>query len=238
MIWTRALALGWSDLFRPRIFGLVMRGIGLTVLLFIALQIALFWGLSQFVSGAIWVPVLGETPLGSLFGWGSLLLFPFVSIFLMAPVAAGFSGLYAERVAAEVEATHYPARQGSAPDFWDGLIESLAIMGAVLVVSIITLVITPLVGPLAPILFYGANGWLLGREFFQMAARRHMDDMQAADLRRRHNNAILVLGVSIAFALTVPLLNIAVPVLAAAAFTHLYQMISGSGDPTPSRPRA
>ena len=48
----------------------------------------------------------------------------------------------------------------------------------------------PFLGPLAPVLFYGANGWLLGREFFQMAARRaHPRGGGAADLRRAHAGA-------------------------------------------------
>lgn len=237
MTWARALILGWGDLLRGRIFGLVLRGIGLTIALFVALQTTLFWALRSFTGGTIWLPMLGEVPLGSLLGWGSLLVLPVLGIFLMAPVAAGFSGLYAERVAAEVEEIHYPNRKGSEPDFWDGLIESLAVMGAVLLVSVVTLIATPFLGPLAPVLFYGANGWLLGREFFQMAARRHLDDAEAAALRKRHAATVTMLGVAIALALSVPFLNIAIPVLAAAAFTHLYQLISGSAGPIPSRPR-
>lgn len=237
MIWARALVLGWGDLLRGRIFGLVLRGIGLTIALFILLQVLLFWALRGFASGTIWLPMLGDVAVGTLLGWGSLLLLPVWGIFLMAPVAAGFSGLYAERVAAHVEAIHYPARQGAEPDFWDGLIESMSVMGAVLLVSLVTLIAAPFLGPLAPVLFYGANGWLLGREFFQMAARRHLSDADAAALRQRHSGTVTMLGIAIALALTVPLLNIAIPVLAAAAFTHLYQSISGSAYPSPSRPR-
>ena len=237
MMWTRALLLGWTDLLRGRIFGLVVRGIGLTIALFVALQIALFWALRSFTGGTVTLPLLGEIPVGSILGWGSLLVLPILGIFLMAPVAAGFAGLYAERVSAEVEVIHYPRRIGADPDFWDGLLESMAVMGAVLLVSLVTLIASPFLGPLAPILFYGANGWLLGREFFQMAARRHLDDADAASLRQRHAGTVTMLGIAIALALTVPLLNITVPVLAAAAFTHLYHAISGSVDPSPSRPR-
>lgn len=237
MIWVRALALGWGDLLRPRILGLVLRGIGLTIGLFVALQMVLFWVLRNFASGTLNLPWLGEVPIGSLLGWGSLLVLPVLGFFLMAPVAAAFAGLYGERVASEVEALHYPHRRGVEPDFWDGLWESLAVMGAVLLVGMVTLIASPFLGPLAPVLFYGANGWLLGREFFQMAARRHMGDAGAAALRQRKAGMITLLGIAIAFALTVPFLNMAVPVLAAAAFTHLFQMISGSTDPSPSHPR-
>ena len=228
-----ALLRGWGDLLRPRVFGLVLRGIGLTLVLFVALQAAVFWAIRSFTPGTITLPVWGEIAIGPVLGWGSLALFPILGFFLMAPVAAGFAGLYAERVSSEIEALHYPRHRGAGVDFWDGLLESLAVMGAVLLVGLVTLIAAPFVGPLAPVLFYGANGWLLGREFFQMAARRHLDETAATRLRQSRAGAVTTLGVMIAFGLSVPVLNIAVPVLAAAAFTHLYHLLSGSVDPSP-----
>ncbi|MEF9603932.1 EI24 domain-containing protein, partial [Paracoccus sp. PXZ] len=176
------------------------------------------------------LPWIGTVPLAPTLSWSSLLLFPLMSIFLMAPVAAGFSGLFAERVSEAVERTHYPAAQGLPVDFWNGLWESLAVMGAVILVTLVTLVLTPFLGPLASLLFYGGNGWLLGREFFQMAARRHLHEPQATALRRSLTAQATALGVLIALLLTVPVLNVVVPVLAAAGFTHLYHLSS-------SRPR-
>ncbi len=224
----RALLLGWADLLRPRIFGLVLLGIGLTVLLFVALQAGLFWALRLFGPDSITLPFWGELTFGSALSWGSLALFPVLGFFLMAPVAAAFAGLFSEQVATRVEEIHYPAARGAEPDFWDGLLESLAVMGAVLLVGLLGLVLTPFLGPLAPVLFYAANGWLLGREFFQMAARRHLPEPEATRLRKARSLTVTVLGVMIAFALTIPLVNIAVPVLAVAAFTHLYHLLSGS----------
>ena len=50
----------------------------------------------------------------------SKVLFPVAGRALLHyPVAAAFAGLYAERVASEVEAIHYPHRRGAEPDFWD-----------------------------------------------------------------------------------------------------------------------
>ncbi|SDD20047.1 Uncharacterized protein involved in cysteine biosynthesis [Paracoccus isoporae] len=233
----QALLRGWADLLRPRIFSLLLRGIGLTIGLFILLQIAIFWALRLFVGGSVTLPFWGEITLGPALSLGSLALFPILGFFLMAPVAAAFAGLYAERVARQVEAIHYPARPGAEPDFWDGLLESLPVMGSVLVVGLLTLIATPLLGPFAPLLFYAANGWLLGREFFQMAARRHLDAPAATALRQRHGTSVTLLGVMIAFALTVPVANIAVPVLAAASFTHLFHLLSAGTGPSPSHPR-
>lgn len=228
MIVFRAMALGWMDLLRPRILSLALMGIGLTIVLFVALQSALFWAIRSFVPGDLTLPWIGTLDVGSALSWGSLALFPLMGFFLMAPVAAGFAGLFAERVADAVEEIHYPARRGAALDFMDGLLESAAVMLAVLAVAVLSLFLTPFLGPLAPLLFFGANGWLLGREFFQMAARRHLEEPQATALRKANAGRVTGAGVLVALALAVPVVNIAVPLLAASAFTHLFHAISGS----------
>lgn len=227
MIPFQVLISGWSDLLRPKFFGILLRSVGLTILLFVFLQAAIFWIIHTFVSETFTLPLWGEVTLGPILSWGSLVLFPILSFFLMAPVATGFSGLYADHVAAEVEAIHYPASRNVETDFWDGLLESLAVTGAALLASLIILVATPFIGPLAPILFYIVNGWLLGREFFQMIARRHLGEAEATQLRHRYGFTITMLGVMIAFGLTIPFVNIALPVLAATSFTHLYHRLNG-----------
>ena len=89
---------------------------------------------------------------------------------------------------------------------------------------LLPLILSPFIGPFATILFYLANGWLLGREFFQMAARRHLAAPQAKALRLRMTRQATTLGVLITLLVTVPFLNVLVPVLAAAGFTHLYHL--------------
>lgn len=234
----RALLRGWADLLRPSVLRLVLLGIGLTLVLFVALQAAIFWALRLWLPGGVTLPWLGQIEFGQVLSWGSLALFPVMGIFLMAPVAAGFAGLFAETVAEKVEAIHYPDRRGTSLDFFDGLLESVAVVMAVLGVLVISLILTPFIGPFAPLLFLGANGWLLGREFFQMAARRHLDEGPASDLRRAHSARVTLTGVLVAVGLVIPVVNITVPLLAAAAFTHLFQMISGSTGPGSRYPRA
>ena len=222
---TSALLKAWADLLRPRVFGVVVTGALLTVLLFAVLQAAAFWALRLWGPEAVTLPWIGRVQIGHALSWGSLALFPLLSLFLAAPVAAGFAGVFAERVADTVEDAHgYP--KGQSLDFVDGLLDSAVILGAVLLVGIGVMILTPIVGPLAPVLFYGANGWLLGREFFHMAARRHIDAPEADALRRRNALSVTALGVGVAMLLTIPLLNIIVPVLAAAAFTHLFHSLA------------
>ncbi|MDS9466144.1 EI24 domain-containing protein [Paracoccus sp. MBLB3053] len=222
-----ALGRAWSDLLRPRIFGVVVLGVLLTLVLFVLLQAGAFWAIRFFAPETLTLPWIGEIAINGALSWGSLVLFPVMSIFLMAPVTAGFAGLFAERVAEAVEDIHYPSAKGLPVDFWDGLLESLAVIGAVLLVTVATLILTPFLGPLASVLFYLGNGWLLGREFFQMAAGRHLHAGHATALRKRMAPQATMLGVLIALLGTVPLLNIVVPVLAAAGFTHLFHLGRG-----------
>ena len=237
MITTRSLLRAWGDLLRPQILTLVLIGIGLTILLFVALQAGMFWLIRLFTPGSFMLPWIGVFDVGSALSWSSLALFPIMGFFLMAPVAAGFCGLFAERVSDAVEQVHYPHETGQDLDFTDGLLESLALMAAVFGVAILSLILTPFLGPFAPVLFYGANGWLLGREFFQMAARRHLHAPQAIALRKSNGVTVTALGAMIAVLLTVPVLNIAVPVLAAAAFTHLFHLIRGTAGRNSPIPR-
>lgn len=219
-----ALIRAWGDLLRPRIFGVVVTGVLLTIGLFVLLQAAAFWAIATFAPPTLTLPWIGEVAVSTALSWGSLLLFPIMSIFLMAPVAAGFAGLFAERVADVVEETHYPGAKGLPMAFLDGLWESLAVMGAVIAVTLITLALAPFIGPFATILFYLANGWLLGREFFQMAARRHLHGPQATALRQSLIRQTTTLGVLIAILATIPFVNVLVPVLASAGFTHLFHL--------------
>ncbi len=232
-----ALVRGWADLLQPRILGTLGLGVGLTLLLFVALQAGVFWAIRLIAPDTLSLPWIGAVPVGTSLSWGSLVLFPVMGFFLMAPVAAAFAGLFTERVADTVEDLHYPDRHGVPADFLDGVLESLVVTGLVLGVGLGLLIVTPFVGPLGPVLFYVANGWLLGREFFRMAARRHLSADQADALRRRRGGTVTLLGIGIAALLTVPVVNIVVPVLAAASFTHLFHQISGSASPAPARPR-
>ena len=71
------------------------------------------------------------------------------------------------------------------------------------------------------------NGFLLGREYFTLAAIRRIGRQGARELRSRHAATIWLAGVLMAIPLTVPLLNLVVPILGAATFTHLFHMLNG-----------
>jgi CysZ protein len=151
-----------------------------------------------------------------------------LSVVLMVPVAAAFTGIFLDDVAEAVEEVHYPGMTpvGSIP-LTDTLRDSISLIAVTIGVNLIALILFFFVGPLAPMLFYVVNGYLLGREFFQMAAMRREGREGANQLRRRHAGQIWVAGTLMAVPLSVPLVNLLMPVIGAATFTHMYHRLKG-----------
>jgi uncharacterized protein involved in cysteine biosynthesis len=150
---------------------------------------------------------------------GTVLLFP--------AVMSGLVGIFLDDVAQAVEARHYalePPGRALAP-----LPALRAGLGLALVVVGLNLVALPLyllliwLPPISLFIFYGLNGYLIGREYFELVALRHVDRAAARQLHRRHRGAVFLSGCLATFLLTVPLVNLAAPILATAAMVHLFK---------------
>ena len=102
----------------------------------------------------------------------------------------------------------------------DNIRESLTFLGVILVANGAALILY--VTPFAPFVFYGLNGFLLGREYFRMVALRRLSREEANAAFRRNLPAIWSAGALMAIPLTVPLLNLLIPILGAATFTHIF----------------
>jgi CysZ protein len=202
------------------------------VLLSVALLVAVYAGFLMLVQwatpDALTIPLIGPViGLHTLLSWASALFMIALSVFLMVPVAAAFSGLFLEDVARAVEDRHYPhlapvPRQS----FGDAAIAAANFLALVLVVNLGALVLVPFAGPLVFPLFWAVNGYLLGREYFTMAATRHLGRVGARALRRRHGPRIWAAGLLMTLPLSVPLINLVIPVLGAATFTHLFHRLA------------
>ena len=75
-------------------------------------------------------------------------------------------------------------------------------------------------------IFYALNGFLLGREYFTIAATRREGRQGAKIMRQKHQSEIWFAGVLMAIPLTIPLMNLFIPILGAATFTHLYHRLA------------
>lgn len=208
------------------------RVLWLGILLALALLVACYAGLllliQMLVGETVEIPLVGPVSgLDTLLSVGSALFMLVLSIFLMVPVAAAFSGLFLDDVAAAVEERHYPylppARR---VPFGDAAISTANFFGVLVLVNLAALALVPFAGPFAPVLFWAVNGWLLGREYFTAAAMRRMDRAAARDLRRRNSLTIWAAGTLMAAPLSIPLVNLVIPVLGAATFTHLFHAMA------------
>ena len=199
-------------------------GLGLTTALFVAVYAGLLWLIEVFADGPVTLPFVGEvTWIGNLLGWGGLGLMILLSIFLMIPVASAITSFFLEDVADAVEEKHYPTLM-PAPHvpFFEALRDTVNFFGVLVGANLLAFIAYVFLPFLALPIFYSLNGYLLGREYFTLAATRREGRDGARALRRKHGGEIWFAGILMAIPLTIPIMNLFIPILGAATFTHLY----------------
>jgi len=223
-----AFIRGWNDLLRPGAMKILAIGIALALGLFVAMFFGMRFVADLLLPDTITLPWIGPiTWIHEAAGWASLGMMMIASVFLMIPVATAFTGFFLEDVAEMVEEAHYPGLPAVRKlTIAESAGDTLRFLGTVIVANLIALVIYPFVIPFAPFLFFALNGYLLGREYFQMASYRRMDRATAAAFYERNKFTVWAAGALMAVPLSIPLLNLVVPVVGAAAFTHLFHSLA------------
>jgi uncharacterized protein involved in cysteine biosynthesis len=213
----------------PKFRRVLILGLGLTVALLFVATAAFVWLVGWFVPDAFTLPWIGEIAwIDDVASWAVVPLMLVLSIFLMVPVASAFTGIFLDDVTDAVEARHYPAL-GPAPrvPFGTALRDSAGFLGVIVAANLAALVPYLLLAPLAPVIFLALNGYLLGREYFQLIAMRRLGREGARAARRRNAGTIWLAGAVMALPLAVPVVNLLVPVIGAAAFTHIFHRLEG-----------
>lgn len=214
----------------PRFRAVLLKGLGLTLALLAAVYWLFMTVLGWVLPDAVTLPWIGEIRwLDDVVSWASIPLMLVLSAFLMVPVASVFISLFLDDVADAVEERHFP---GLAPapriGLAEGLRDGLAAMGVIVLANLLALVAYLLLAPAAPFIFIALNGFLLGREYFQLVALRRLGRDGARAARRRHAATIWAAGALMAAPLAVPVVNLFVPILGAATFTHLFHRLEGA----------
>jgi CysZ protein len=153
-----------------------------------------------------------------------------IAAWLLFPVAVtAIVGFFLEDVAAAVDRRHYPhlppARLQS---IGEAVRSTLAFVAVALGLNLLLLPVYALLlffPPAYLLLFYSVNGYLIGREYFEIVAFRRMHPAAAKSFRRRHLGRIFAAGALIAFLLTIPVLNLVVPVVATMFMVHLFNSL-------------
>jgi CysZ protein len=223
-----------TQMFSPPLRAVLWRTIGLSVLLIVAAGVALQRLIVHVVG-------LGGTSLETTFGpqaheplnalaWILSLAASFGiiagSIFLMPAVTAIVGSFYADRIGDEVEREHYPADPpGKALPLpvalWEGL--KTALLAVVIYLCAVPLI---LFAGFGAVIFFLATAYILGREYFELAAMRFRSPAEAKLLRKRNATMVFIGGLLIAAFVSVPIVNLATPLFAMAVMVHLHKRAS------------
>jgi CysZ protein len=235
---SRAFGQSFDPAFR-RVFNRSLLYSGVT---FVLVWLASWFGLSWAGDGLVaWLrDWIGEGNLVALFeilvDTAAIGAIAVASFFLFPAVMVTIMSLLLDEIAQAVERRYYP---GLPPARRQPLSEAL--LGNVIFVAvtlILNLLVLPLylvllfVPPLGFLLFYLLNGYLLGREYFEMVAVRRLDLKATKTLRRRFRGKVILAGAVITFLLTIPLVNLVTPIIATAFMLHIFEGLRRQAAPT------
>ena len=148
------------------------------------------------------------------------------SIMLMPAVTAIVGSFFADQIGQEVEREHYPADPpGKAVPLWLAIWEGIK---TALLAVVIYLCAAPLLlfAGFGAVIFFLATAYILGREYFELAAMRLRPRAEAKALRRRNAAMVYVGGLFIAAFVSIPIVNLATPLFTMAFMVHLHKRLS------------
>lgn len=228
---TKAIA----QMFTPPFRTVLWKSIGLAILILILLTVGLhrlFGWLAgegaQYLEGFTGPGM--ETPLHALL-WVLAIMAGFGlvagAIFIMPAVTSFVASFFSDEIAAEVEHSYYPADPpGVAVPVVTATVQGLK---TALLALLIYLCAVPflLFAGFGFLIFFVANCFLLGREYFLLAAMRFHSIEEAKALRRQHHGTIVLAGAFIAGFVSIPILNLATPLFGMAFMTHMHKKLAG-----------
>jgi CysZ protein len=148
------------------------------------------------------------------------------AILLAPPTASLVAGFYLDDVAAMVEREIDPTcAPGVPPPTAVALAVGLRFATLSLMINLAVVVLTLFAG-LGFAAFFLLNGYLLGREYFELIAMRHMPRAAAEELRRGNWGPVYVAGLLISGFVAVPILNLLTPLFAAAFMSRVVKRLA------------
>lgn len=221
----QAAFAAWRQVLFGPLRRILWRTLGLTVVLLVLLWFALTRLLKFYLEGA---------QFGVEHPWIEGFAFFFAGaglvvalIYVLPAVSALVAGYFLDDAAEIVERTDFSGDPPGQPlPIGRALLYGLRFAGLSLLVNLaaLTLFFVPVVNVAV---FFGANAYLLGREYFELAASRFRPMPDAAQMRREHRGTVLLAGATIAALLLVPVLNLLTPLFGIALMVHVHKRLSG-----------
>ena len=224
-----------AQILSPPMRSILWRSIGLALVLIVVLAL----GLQRLLS---WLATSGE-------GWAEAMLGPgfhtplnvlswivsiaaglgvvFGAVFLMPAITSLVASVFVDEVADHVEREHYPAeRPGVALPFGLAMTEGVKTALLTILVYLIALPFVFVAG-VGFLVFFIATAWLLGREYFELAAMRFRPPAEAKAMRKDNAATIFTAGLFIAAFVSIPIVNLATPLFGMAFMVHMHKRLSG-----------
>jgi uncharacterized protein involved in cysteine biosynthesis len=228
-----ALSKSLVQLLSPAFRAMLLRTMAVALLLLVLVGVGLHRAL-------VWLAAFGESWAERMLGTGlhaplELLAWIFAvavafgviigSVFLMPAVTALVGSFLVDDIALAVEREHYPDEPVGTPvPAPRAILEGAK---AALLALLVYLVALPLVliAGLGGVIFFAATAYLLGRQYFELAAMRYRPAGEAKMLRKRYQGRIFMAGMMIAAFVSVPVISLATPFVATALMVHIHKWI-------------
>ena len=214
----RNLFLAVQQAFDPAFRAVVLKTVAISAALFALLIASLGWALDALVLFDIaWL----DWTIRAVAGAGAIV----VAILAFPLVGTIVVGLFLEDIADAVDTRHYPHKPAAAGQ---PVVSSLvSAVRLVLVALILNVLVLPLylIPGMNVFVFYGLNGYLLGREYFELVALRRIEPRAARRLRGRSRWRVFFGGVLIAVLFSIPVINWLMPIIATAFMVHEFDAV-------------
>jgi len=208
----------FNDVFSPPFRSVMVKSVGLTVAVLVFGGLVLDQIALHFVHVSHgWLATVISLAVGLGLVAGLALL--------AAPTTSLVASFFFDEIAAIVEREVDPnGPPGRAAPLWDATLASLRFAALTLIVMLAALVLFFLPG-FGFAGWFAANAYLLGREYFELAAMRFRSANEARAMRRYFAMPVFLAGLVIAAFVAVPILNLATPLFAAALMARLHKRL-------------
>jgi uncharacterized protein involved in cysteine biosynthesis len=151
----------------------------------------------------------------------------FGAVLLMPAITSLVASVFVDEVAEHVEREHYPAERPGVPlPFGLAMTEGVKTSLLTILVYLIALPFVFIAGA-GFLAFFLATAWLLGREYFELAAMRFRPPEEAKAMRKENAAAVFTAGLIIAAFVSIPVVNLATPLFGMAFMVHMHKRLSG-----------
>ena len=220
----------FGETFSPPLRKILFKSLGLALLLLVVLGMVLQGVITHLVT----LPYPFDTALAIISALGLIA----GAVYLVPPITSLVASLFFDDIADQVERRNFPNdAPGKALPIATSTMLSIRFFGLVLLVNLVALLLLIIPG-VNLIAFFVANAYLLGREYFELAAMRFRPIAEARALRKENAVRVFLYGMVIAAIVFVPILNLITPVFATAFMVRMHKRIAAGRGPRTAIPGA